>query len=34
MGEPVIGSPVAAYSRLFIRGEDHLYCLAATETED
>jgi outer membrane protein assembly factor BamB len=27
LGEPVIGSPVPAENRLFIRGEKHLYCL-------
>ena len=34
MGEPVIGSPVPAENRIFIRGEDHLFCLASPETED
>jgi outer membrane protein assembly factor BamB len=29
MGERVIASPVAVSGRLFIRGEQHLYCLAA-----
>ena len=29
MKEPVIGSPVPVLNRLFIRGEDHLFCLTA-----
>jgi outer membrane protein assembly factor BamB len=29
MGEPVIASPVPASNRLFIRGERHLFCVAA-----
>jgi outer membrane protein assembly factor BamB len=29
MGESVIGSPVPALNRLFIRGEKHLFCLAS-----
>lgn len=34
MDEPVIGSPVPAVNRLFIRGEKHLFCLAsAAESE-
>ena len=28
MDEPVIGSPVPAKNRIFIRGEDHLFCIA------
>ena len=32
MAEPVIGSPVPAWNRIFIRGENHLFCLAAPET--
>jgi outer membrane protein assembly factor BamB len=27
MGEPVIASPVPADGRLFIRGEEHLFCV-------
>jgi outer membrane protein assembly factor BamB len=29
MGQPVIGSPVPVSDRIFIRGESHLFCLAA-----
>jgi outer membrane protein assembly factor BamB len=31
MGESVIGSPVPASNRILIRGEQHLFCVAATE---
>ena len=34
MDEPVIGSPVPALNRIFIRGENHLFCLASPETEN
>ena len=34
MDEPVIGSPVPARNRIFIRGENHLFCLASPETEN
>ena len=32
MKEPVIGSPVPAQNRIFIRGENHLFCLTTTES--
>lgn len=31
MGEPVIGSPVPASNRIFIRGENHLFCVASSQ---
>lgn len=31
MGESIIGSPIPAGNRLLIRGEQHLFCLAAEE---
>lgn len=31
MGESVIGSPIPAGNRILIRGEAHLFCIAATE---
>jgi outer membrane protein assembly factor BamB len=34
LAEAVIGSPVPALDRIFIRGEHHLFCLAPPETED
>ena len=34
MDEPVIGSPVPASNCIFIRGEDHLFCLTSPEVED
>jgi outer membrane protein assembly factor BamB len=34
MKETVIGSPVPARKRLFIRSENHLFCLAVPETEE
>lgn len=34
MQEPVIGSPVPVLNRIFIRGEDHLFCLASPEARD
>ena len=33
LGEPVIASPVPACSRLYLRGESHLFCLASPETD-
>jgi hypothetical protein len=33
MDEPVIGSPVPALNRIFIRGEKHLFCLVKELTE-
>ena len=32
MAESVIGSPVPASNRIFIRGEQHLFCIAADST--
>jgi outer membrane protein assembly factor BamB len=32
LGEPVIGSPVPACNRIFVRGQSHLFCLAAPGT--
>ena len=29
MDEPVIGSPVPAWGRLLVRGEEHLFCFAS-----
>jgi outer membrane protein assembly factor BamB len=34
MDEPVIGSPVPIASRIFIRGEKHLFCLASAEATE
>lgn len=34
MGESVIGSPVPVRNRIFIRGENHLFCLASPESEN
>jgi hypothetical protein len=32
MGERIIGSPVPARDCIFIRGAEHLFCLASPET--
>ena len=34
MEEPIIGSPIAVQNHLFIRGEDHLFCLKKPNVED
>ncbi len=34
MDEKVIGSPVPSLNRIFIRGEEHLFCLALPEAEN
>jgi len=34
MEEPVIGSPVPVLNRIFIRGEEHLFCLALPGAEN
>jgi len=33
LGEPVIGSPVPVGNRILIRGDEHLFCLAAPKSE-
>ena len=32
-GQPVIGSPVPSWNRIFIRGENHLFCLGSPDEE-
>ena len=34
MDERVIGSPVPVANRIFIRGENHLFCLGSPEAEN